>query len=431
MRTLVCLLLCAGVAAAEEPALTGTAVSQPLQPVKLPDAPPKPPEKPTEIAPEEPPAPTVEKEVKVPARYVRPKSWSSYELLMWWSKAQPLPPLAAASTNGTAPVLGAPGTVTLVGGNSLGDAMTTGFRFTMGWNALTINDEDKLGFEFTGTFLGTRESSITFADSSQGRFTALGRPFVDASSGQAGALIVSGFGAGTGAVTVGTTTRVQGWEVNLTHNIVDAGDVTVTALLGYRQMSVNEGLHIQQSSLRFPAPGAAPNVLIGLYDQFDARNSFHGAQIGLRIDSALGRWVFGFTGKIAYGANFETVTVQGNGSLTTPALPLPAVQPIGSGFLATGTNIGRTLQSEAAVLPEGRLSLGCQLSESCHFVCGYDFLYLSNAVRPGDQVDLAIDPSRSPLLNTGAPFSANRPRVPFAKSEFWVQGLTLGLDYRY
>lgn len=304
--------------------------------------------------------------------------------------------------------------------------MTAGFRFTMGWNTFSCNDEAVLGFVFSGTFLGTRVSKMTLSDSMQGNFTTIGRPYVDARNGQPMSLLVS-----TGAVSVATTTRIQGWEVNLTHTFVDAGDVTVTAIGGYRAFQVNEGLHIKQSTLRFPAPGSPPNVLWTLYDQFDARNNFHGAQIGLKIDSTLGRWLFGFRGTIAYGTNFETVNIQGGSSATTAALPVPAVQRFGSGFLAVNSNSGRGLQSEYTFLPEGRLNLGYSISENCHLFAGYDFIYLNDSIRPGDQIDLAIDPSRSPIANIGAPLGPNRPRASFSRSDFWVQGVTLGLDYRY
>ena len=88
------------------------------------------------------------------------------------------------------------------------------------------------------------------------------------------------------------------------------------------------------------------------------------------------------------------------------------------------------LQSRFAVLPEAKLKLGCRLGDNCHLFAGYDFMYLSDAVRPGDQVDLTIDPSRAPILATGG-IGPLRPRQSFARSDFWVQGLLLGFDCRY
>jgi hypothetical protein len=59
-------------------------------------------------------------------------------------------------------------------------------------------------------------------------------------------------------------------------------------------------------------------------------------------------------------------------------------------------------------------------------------LYLSDLVRPGDQIDRTLNPIQIASLNSGAAFSgADRPRVPFARSEFWTQGLIVGLETRY
>lgn len=420
MRTLLLLMAFSGLVLGDEAMPSGTPVSRPLTPVELPP-------EPKAEATEPSPPPVIDTPCE-PCRAVLPESWSSYELLLWWSKAQPLPVLVTGSQGPAAPVPGGRDTLVLVGGSSLGEGVNTGFRFTMGWTLLNC-DERRLGFEFSGLFLGTSVSSVTSADFGN-RFEAIARPYTDAATGAASLLPVSG-SVGPGAVEIKTTTRVQGWEVNFLKPIVDAGEVTVSALAGYRYFLANEGLHATQVSLRVPAAGAPPNVLWGVYDQFDGRNNFHGGQIGLRLDGTTGRWLLNFQGKIAFGTNFQVVNIRGNSSATTAALPVPAVQPFPAGFLAVPTNSGRAMQSSYAVLPEGRLNLGYRIFSSTHFFVGYDFLYLSDAVRPGDQVDLVVDPSRSPILNAGAPLGPNRPRAMFNRSDFWVQGLVLGFDCRY
>ena len=412
------LLAVCGAAAAEEPELPGVPVSRPLTPVTLLEVPATLPS----VAEEKPEPPPV-KEAEEPSRTVRPQSWASLDLLLWWTKAQPLPNLVTASTGSAQAALGGPETRVLVGGSSLGNGMQTGFRFNLGWML-----SDEIGFEFGGLFLGTRVASATFGDN--GNYTSIGRPYTDANTGMPSALIVAGGGMGTGFVTVDTTTRTQGWEINGTTNLVDAGEVTVTALAGYRYFAANESLQIQQMSLR-AAPGAPPSVLWGVYDQFDARNNFQGGQIGLRIDAAHDRWLFAFSGKVALGSNFETVQIGGGSTAATAALPSPAVTYYNSGFLAANSNSGRIMEPHFAVLPEAKLNIGYRIFDHTHLFAGYDFLYLSDAVRPGDQVDTTIDPSRSPIANNGNALGANRPRQPFLRSDFWVQGLVLGLDCRY
>jgi hypothetical protein len=53
-------------------------------------------------------------------------------------------------------------------------------------------------------------------------------------------------------------------------------------------------------------------------------------------------------------------------------------------------------------------------------------LYWSNVARPAEQVDLGV--SQFP---PEPPAGAHRPQFLFSASDFWAQGLSLGLDYRF
>jgi hypothetical protein len=60
---------------------------------------------------------------------------------------------------------------------------------------------------------------------------------------------------------------------------------------------------------------------------------------------------------------------------------------------------------------------------------GYNFLYWSNVIRPGNQVDRVINPNLLPPANgLGGP---NRPTFEFHGSDFWAQGVSFGLEFRY
>src|SRR4051812_17923863 len=103
MRTIALLFAAANVAWSQESVLEGTPVSRPLTPVLAPEEP-SPLPKATEPEPVTPP-PEVKEEV-APLRVVMPRSWSNYDLLLWWSKAQPMPNLVTVSTGPGSPVLG-------------------------------------------------------------------------------------------------------------------------------------------------------------------------------------------------------------------------------------------------------------------------------------------------------------------------------------
>jgi hypothetical protein len=423
MRVAVVLVLMASSLTAQEPDLPGTPVSRPLTVVEEP--PPLAPPLPAQPLPASPVPDTIQElppEVLPEATVLDrplPGSWSHYDFLLSWSKAQPLPLLA--TRNG----------LSAVGGSSIGANAQAGFRFGMGWSS---NPERDAGWEFEGLFLGTRVGTLRLTDGEIRRpFTNPTVPYAGTLAGTTPDLVVNGAGFATGSVVVTTTTRVQGWEVIGVKSLLDAGDIKFNALGGYRYLGVNEGLHVHQQSL-YAARLGQPATLWGVYDQFDARNNFHGGQVGFVLDYVGQRWTFGLRTTVALGSNFETVQARGNSSATTAALPVLAVQPYSAGFLATASNSGRALESRFAVLPEARVTLGYRLGERCQVMAGYDFLYLSNAVRPGDQVDPTVNPAQVPILGGVAGpalFGPARPAPLFNRTDFWVQGLVLGFDCRY
>jgi hypothetical protein len=61
---------------------------------------------------------------------------------------------------------------------------------------------------------------------------------------------------------------------------------------------------------------------------------------------------------------------------------------------------------------------------------GYSFIYLSNVVRPGEQIDLDVDPLWIPS-DPAAPGGRNNPSFAFNDSGYYIHGLTLGGEYRW
>lgn len=61
---------------------------------------------------------------------------------------------------------------------------------------------------------------------------------------------------------------------------------------------------------------------------------------------------------------------------------------------------------------------------------GYSLIYMGNVVRPGDQVDLDVNPNLLPPENV--PFSGPlRPQFNFVETDYWVQGLSFGGEFRW
>jgi hypothetical protein len=55
-------------------------------------------------------------------------------------------------------------------------------------------------------------------------------------------------------------------------------------------------------------------------------------------------------------------------------------------------------------------------------------MYWSRIARPGDQIDMNVNPTQ---FQNGHLTGVPAPQFRFITSDFWEQGLNIGLDYRF
>jgi hypothetical protein len=400
----------------------GTTVSRPLQPVAPTEIPP-------EVPPESQPNPPVVTEAVPEGKNPLGQSWDALEFLLWWGKPLPLPPLVTGSRAAAIPILGGPNTVLLAGGRPIDSQSIGGMRYNFGW---AVNEAKTAGIEVTYLFLGTRSTTAAYSDLIGDRYPSLGRPFVNAATGKEDVIPVAFPGVGDGLVTVSTASRVTGWEVGGVGSLYSGPGARLNVSAGYRYFMANEGLRIEQTTLRFPLPNGAPPILASMADQIDAHNRFHGGQVGLHADLSRGVLFLQIVGKIAIGQSIEVARVSGQSYVVTGGSPLPLIQTYNAAVLGLPSNSGRLSQSVFAVLPEAQIKIGCKLGEYGQFYVGYNFLLLSDAIRAGDQVDRTLSPGPVPVLpQPSTALAADRPLLALTRGDFWVQGLVFGMEWRY
>jgi hypothetical protein len=342
----------------------------------------------------------------------------------------------APSTPPANGALDSPLTSVLFGGTTVGTGARSGVRGQAGY---WFGDCHLLGVEVGGFYLGDRTTNFN-AVSMGDRF--LGRPFFNPVAGRqdveltAAQLQATVGGTAvpvfllTGGINVHTSSKFWGYDVNLRSNWLCGPCFYVDALLGYRGLGLDESLDITETVLTNPLSTLAPagtttNVLS---DHFAVQNRFYGAQVGLDSYWALGgRWSMGLWTKFAMGTTQQLVTISGS-TITNVQGP---TQVLPGGLLAQPTNSGRFSRDAFTVVPEVGVNLGYQITNNLRATLGYNFLYWSDVARPGDQVDLAVNPNQlrvprpSPL--TGPP----SPALSFHSSGFWAQGLTAGIELRW
>lgn len=241
----------------------------------------------------------------------------------------------------------------------------------------------------------------------------------------------------TGNVFVYSSSRLDGWELNLLRNISRRDNLSFSLIGGFRMLNLDEDLRITETIQNLSAGFGGTSFLGALvdppgsvttFDNFVAHNWFYGGQIGARADWQRGKLSVGVVAKVALGLTQELVTIEGASTLLNNGVP---VQTVPGGVLALPSNIGRYLHNEFAVVPEFGLNIAYQITPAIRARFGYTFLYWSDVARPGAQVDTTLNPGSVPTdASFGTP-GPNQPTFAFHQSSFWAQGLNFGLEFRY
>src|SRR5581483_6431005 len=142
-------------------------------------------------------------------------------------------------------------------------------------------------------------------------------------------------------------------------------------------------------------------------------------------------WFVGARGKLGLGGTYHEVKIDGSQTFVGPT---GLVQRFTGGLLALPSNIGAHQRGSFSFVPELTLTAGYRASDHWRVFVGYNFLYWSSVVRAGSQIDRALDETLIPNFNTinpAPPAGRSRPAVLFEKTDFWAQGLNLGVEFRY
>jgi hypothetical protein len=370
--------------------------------------------------------------------------WIQADYLLWWVRSAPLPvpivttgdptigfkPNLANAVN-TAGAIGQPGTRVLLGDSDVRFPGASGMRLTIGgW----IHDDQRLGIEGSGLFLAQTSNHFTAASNSAGS-PPLYFPIFSGIAGAERAIPIAdplrGF---SGNVDAASTLQFWSSEGNVLCQFYRTPNVIVAMLAGFRYADLRESFTIHNTTT---------DLLFGnvtsLNDSFRTTNQFYGGQIGSRIAMQFDLISLEITGKLAVGSAHQFVDI---GGTITQLGPNPLVPPgLGTfpgGLFAQPTNIGRhdanPLSVPFMVLPSLNAKLAFQLTDHIRAYAGYDFLYWNGVVRPGNQINHSVNLSQNAVLDpngVGTLVGPAQPAPVINRSDFWAQGIQLGLEFRY
>ena len=376
-----------------------------------------PPTVPTETRPAESrPADSDTSDVDIPVRQSDSyRFWVRAEYLAYWVRSAPQP---------VSLVTGDPANPTqeLLSSNQ-NFGMFSGFR--VGFGAWFCNDNI---FGWDGNFFALQQRSSTFsASSNTAGSPTLAFPFTNQTPGAVGdtLLPIASPGVFAGAVQIASKLQLWGMETNGVLSMMHSGDFQVVGLAGLRYVNLHETLNIGTVSSDFLT---SPNTVLSQNDQFGTRNQFYGGQIGGRITWQRDRFSFDLTGKIALGDTHQSVDVLGASTQTGPG-GVNGTFP--GGFFTQTSNIGRYTANQFSYIPSVEMKFSWFITSQLRAFVGYDFMYWSSVVRPGSQVDRNINLTQSAVLGSGSLMGPAYPAPLFNRSDFWAQGVNVGLEFRF
>jgi Putative beta barrel porin-7 (BBP7) len=389
-------------------------------------------------------------------------------------------PAASIVTDSSSP--SPPSFSSVLVGPGFGDEIRSGCRCSIGsW----LDSEQTFGVE-AGYFILPSQSSHVSAASSGNPGLAI--PFVNAATGQPGSyaigqsasvtsfssVFITGGGinvflgntiitdAASGAVSFASSSQLQGTEANAILRAVNGSGFSLDLLAGFRYVQLDDSLSIGSTVTQTHTNTTTNDTVLGSgtivdnftalvtrSDQFQAHNDFFGGQLGARAAYTWGNFSLSACGEVALGNMNQTVNVSGATAasitrLTTPTFAIPgtpflfpigppvtthAVQQSVGGLFAQTTNIGNHSRDVLAVVPEGTLKVGYDITPRIRVSLGYSIFYMNDVVRAGEQIDRGINPgllAYPPVLGSPA-----RPAFQFNTTDFWAQGLDLGLAFRF
>jgi hypothetical protein len=369
--------------------------------------------------------------------------------LAWYIKDGSVPiPLITTNSGASLPILGQPGTSVVFGNQALSFNEFSGAHILADfWHDCSRNQ----GVEVSFFGLADRTISRTATSNAAG-VPAIGVPFSDAlTGGQERVSLVAFPGAFAGGVTVDAHSNLWGAEGNALcrASLWEGEQGFVWLLAGFRYLDLGEDVSVTQNStllgggtvmladgaqaivqggIAGPPPGVlAPNQ-VRVKDLFSTRNQLYAGQVGMRAERQFGDAFIVADAKVAVGDNVETIKIIGS----TAFAPATAGNNLPAGLLAATSNANKYTHSSFAVVPQVGLQAGYYMTSHVRAYVGYDFLYWTEVIRPGENIDRVINRADVPTsLLFGFPGGPNRPVFLKKETDFWAQGVSFGLDFTY
>ena len=350
--------------------------------------------------------------------------WVTAEWLYWRASGHNVPPLVTTAPAGTprvtAGALGVDTTTVLFGGAEVNDDWRNGFRYGAG---MWLDQSQSLGIEADFFYLG--QSRDRFAFASDGTLT-LARPFVNALTGAQDTRLAAFPGVVRGSVFGEATSNLAGGGANFVRNFACDPCGRFDLTFGFRYIGLRDEVLVREDLTTLDASAVAAGTRFEVTDRFRTGNHFYGIPVGFNWERRWSHWYLDVRSSLALGWTHTRARIDGATTTTTPA---GVASAFAGGLLAQPTNSGDFTDNHFAVASELGVRLGAQVTDRTRAFVGYNVLYVSRVERAADTIDLRVNPNQ-----VAPPQALNGPALPAFvpnRTDFWVQGISLGIEYRF
>ncbi len=341
--------------------------------------------------------------------------WLDLDFLLWWRDGRDFPALLTTQpNNGVLPA------ATVLFGGSEDEPARPGGRLEFGlW--LDPCQRTAVGVRY----LAVGDAVLT-ANYDNNDVNFLARPFLDVSTNPPTPTafpVINAFATAptTGRLDLRSESKLQAGDVFFLWTLRRSPFASFGFLAGYQAARIDENLLIESLTHT-----GGTNQSIAVSDLFDAQNEFHGGMFGLRGDYRYGQFGLELAARCGFGNMRQNILIAGS-TVSTDANGGTTTRD--SGLLAqASTNGGLHEQDKFSFMNESGVRLAFYPTEQLKLSVGYSLMYWSSVVRPGPQIDTAID---GRLLTALPPADATRPAFGFNPTSYLVQGLTFGAELRF
>lgn len=346
------------------------------------------------------------------------RTWGRLEYVMGYTKGRNAPALASSGLNATNGIL--PAAEPLFG-DKLGTGLGNGVRLDMGaWTA--INSMAGMGLRFLYFGANMDELDVT----SDGSTTLLAHPFFNPNLAANDARPIAGTLGGetaAGSISITSNTDIVSFEPYLRAELIRGQGFHLDLLGGYHFTRISDKISLQSQTSELT--GGFINGIDttrSLSDHFDASNHFHGASLGMMAEFRRKCWVLSIMGKISIGENSQRINI--NGLTDFDVSPDALV-----GTYAGSTNSGHYEDSQVAYIPEVEFTFRKEIRENLSVSLGYSLMYWSDVLLAGDSMDATVNPNN--FQAAGVQFPPLNPAFNFQPTDFWLQAVNVGIEWRY